>query len=80
MIEIAKGLHAFGARHSTHMRDESDRVTESLEETFRIGREAAVPVIISHHKCSGRANHGRSFVRLALIDQAGAQRPIGVDA
>ena len=80
VIEIAKGLNAFGARHSTHMRDESDRVTESLEETFRIGREAAVPVIISHHKCSGRANHGRSVETLALIDKARAKQPIGLDA
>ena len=80
VIEIAKGLHAFGARHSTHMRDESDHVTESLEETFRIGREAAVPVIISHHKCAGRANHGRSVETLALIDKARAEQPIGLDA
>ena len=37
------------------MRDEGDGVIDSLEETFRIGRELGVPVVISHHKVVGHA-------------------------
>ena len=51
---------AHGGLYVTHMRDEADRVMESLEETFRIGRELDVPVVISHHKVHGPANFGRS--------------------
>ena len=38
-----------------------------------IGRRAAARVIISHHKCAGPANYGRSRDTLALIDRAVAQ-------
>lgn len=80
VIEIAKGLAAFGALHTTHMRDESDHVADSIEETLRIGREAHVPVVISHHKCAGAPNHGRSEETLALIDQGRRGQPVGLDA
>jgi N-acyl-D-amino-acid deacylase len=61
------------------MRDEGDRVVESLEESFRIGREAGVPVVISHHKVVGRANHGRSPETLKLIAERMRTQPIGLD-
>ena len=79
VIEIARGLAAFGALHSTHMRDEGDRVLESLEESFRIGREAGAPVVISHHKCTGRQNFGRSAETLARIEAARRAQPVGLD-
>jgi len=80
VIEIAKALERFGAFHSTHMRDEGDRIDDSLAETYRIGREARVPVVISHHKCAGAANYGRSSETLASIDAARAKQPLGLDA
>ncbi len=79
VIEIARGLEAFGGLHSTHMRDEGDRVLESLEESFRIGREAGAPVVISHHKCTGRQNFGRSTETLARIEAARRGQPVGLD-
>lgn len=79
VIEIAKGLAAFGALHSTHMRDEGDRVLDSLAESFRIGREAGAPVVISHHKCTGRQNFGRSIETLARIEAARQGQPVGLD-
>ena len=68
-----------GGFHSTHMRDEADGVVDSLNETFRIGRTADIPVIISHHKCVGLANHGRSAETLKIIDAARKKQPIGLD-
>jgi N-acyl-D-amino-acid deacylase len=50
------------------MRNEADRVIDSLEESFRIGREVGVPIVISHHKVTEQANHGRSTETLALIE------------
>ena len=69
VIEIASALKSHNARYVTHMRDEGDHVIRSLEETFQIGREAASPVIVSHHKVHGRSNFGRSKETLACLDK-----------
>jgi N-acyl-D-amino-acid deacylase len=79
VIEVCRPLTARGALYCTHMRDEADHVTASLEETFRIGRELAVRVVVSHHKVAGVRNHGRSEETLALIDRRMQQQPIGLD-
>lgn len=76
---LAQVLHEEGGFHSTHMRDEADGVAESLRETFRIGKTAQVPVIVSHHKCVGLSNHGRSAETLKLIDNARKSQPVGLD-
>ena len=68
VIEIASALKAHKARYVTHMRDESDHVIQSLDETFRIGSEARSPVIVSHHKVQGKNNFGRSVETLNHID------------
>ena len=68
VIEIASALKAHKARYVTHMRNESDHVIESLDETFRIGSEARSPVIVSHHKVQGKNNFGRSVETLNHID------------
>ena len=41
---MCRGLAACNGVYVTHMRNEGDRVVESLEEIFRIGREVGVPV------------------------------------
>jgi len=70
VIALAELLAPVGGIYTTHMRDEADDVEKSLEETFATAQAAGVPVIISHHKCSGRANWGRSGQTLQTIDQA----------
>jgi N-acyl-D-aspartate/D-glutamate deacylase len=52
------------------MRGETDMVADSVREAIRIGREADVPVHISHHKAAGKANWGRTEETLGLIDAA----------
>ena len=49
VIEICRPLTARNGIYCTHMRDEADGIVDSLQETFRIGREVGVPVVISHH-------------------------------
>ena len=72
VIEICRPLAKHGGIYCTHMRDEGDRVVDSLEESFRTGRELGVPVVISHHKVVGKANHGRSAETLPIIEQRDA--------
>ncbi len=79
VIEVCRPLTAKQALYCTHMRDEGDHVTDSLEETFRIGRELNVPVVVSHHKVVGLANHGRSKQTLPLIAERMKSQGIGLD-
>jgi N-acyl-D-amino-acid deacylase len=79
VIEVCRPLTARRALYCTHMRDEGDHVTDSLEETFRIGRELGVPVVVSHHKVVGARNHGRSAQTLPLIAGRMASQCIGLD-
>jgi N-acyl-D-amino-acid deacylase len=79
IIEVCRPLTEVHGVYATHMRNEDDRIVDAMEETFDIGRRLAVPAVISHHKCVGKANHGRSAETLALIARAQAQQPIGLD-
>ena len=60
VLELARPVAEAGGVYSTHLRDEADRVLDALEEAFTVGREGGVPVVVSHHKCVGPNNHGRS--------------------
>jgi len=79
VIEVCRPLTRRRGLYCTHMRDEGDRVTDSLEESFRIGRELGVPVVISHHKVVGTPNRGRSAETLPLIEARMRGQPIGLD-
>ena len=77
---LAALLRPAGALYTTHMRNEGDRVLDSLEESFAVGRAAGVPVVISHHKTIGRQNFGRTAQTLPVIAAALAGQEIGLDA
>jgi len=79
VIEACQPLREHGGIYCTHMRNEGDRVMDSLEETFRIGREVGVPVVISHHKVVGENNHGRSGETLAFIRKHMERQPVCLD-
>lgn len=79
IIAVARPLGAHGALYATHMRDEGDRVMESLEETFRIGRELGVPVVVSHHKLMHTRNFGRSAQTLPFIREAMKHQCVSLD-
>ncbi|MEO8628046.1 MAG: amidohydrolase family protein, partial [Betaproteobacteria bacterium] len=79
IIAAFQPLREFGALYVTHMRNEADRVMDSLKESFRIAREIGVPVVISHHKVNGVANYGRSEQTLAFIAQHMQDQRIGLD-
>jgi N-acyl-D-amino-acid deacylase len=79
VIEVCRPLTARQGLYCTHMRNEAEGVVESLEETFRIGRTLGVPVVISHHKVAGQANHGRSAETLPIIEKAMRSQTIGLD-
>src|SRR5947209_2469926 len=79
VIEVCKPLAARNGLYVTHMRDEGANILASLEETFRIGREVGVPVVVSHHKLAGSPNHGRSTETLQLIEARMKSQPVARD-
>ena len=79
VIDVCGALKEFNGIYCTHMRDEADRVIDSLAETFRVGREVGVPVVISHLKVVGEANRGRSKEALSFIEKNMASQPICID-
>ncbi|MCI0350643.1 MAG: D-aminoacylase, partial [Acidobacteriales bacterium] len=70
LIALAKTAAAKGGIYATHMRNEGDREMEALEETFRIGREAGIPVEIFHLKVAGRQNWGKMRPVVEAIEKA----------
>jgi len=76
IINLAKVAAKYGGVYFSHMRDEGDRIDSALDEAFRIGREAKIPVNIWHLKTGGAANWGRMpFV----IERINAARAEGLD-
>jgi dihydroorotase/N-acyl-D-amino-acid deacylase len=76
VIELARVAAAAGGIYISHMRNEGDGVFESVRETIRIGREAAIPVQMTHHKIGAWRNFGRAAESIALMREARAE---GVD-
>jgi N-acyl-D-amino-acid deacylase len=79
VMELAELLAAGGAIYATHLRSETETILQALDEAVRIGKQAAVPVVISHLKCAGIANWGRSAEVLEWIDDARKNQAIGCD-
>lgn len=70
LIELCKVVAEYGGVYATHMRNESYDVINAIKEALKIGKEANIPVIISHHKIQGRPQWGLSKDTLALIQKA----------
>ena len=68
-----------GGVYTTHIRQEMDKVLDSLDEAFATARRGSVPLVVSHHKCAGPSNWGRTVQTLAHIDAARRAQPIGLD-
>lgn len=76
LIELSKVAASHKGIYVSHMRNEGDRVLESLEEAIRIGKEAGIPVQISHLKTSGKQNWGKIDALFGFIEGARAE---GID-
>ena len=76
---LAQPLAAAGALYVTHMRTETDAILDAMGEAFEIGRHGRVPVMISHLKCAGIANWGRSGEVLKPSTAARNAQPAGCD-
>lgn len=70
VLSLAKVAAKYHGVYASHIRDEGDKVTDAIEEAIAIGRQAKMPVEISHFKVSGQQNWGRSAITLPMIEKA----------
>ncbi|MFZ2490583.1 MAG: D-aminoacylase [Thermoanaerobaculia bacterium] len=76
IVALAKVAAKYGGVYFTHLRDEGDRIDMGLDEAFRVGREAAIPVNIWHLKVGGRKNWGRMP---HVVGRIAGERVAGLD-
>ena len=79
VLALAEPLADAGALYATHLRSEFAEILDAMDEAYRIGRHARVPVVISHLKCAGVPNWGRSGQVLQSLEAAQRWQPVGCD-
>jgi N-acyl-D-amino-acid deacylase len=79
VVALARVVSRFGGVYSTHLRDEMANIIEALHEAGDSAFSAGVPLIVSHHKCAGPANWGRTKQTLPLIESLAARQPVAMD-
>ena len=70
VITLAKAAGAYGGIYISHIRDEADKSFEALAEAIQIGREAKLPVQISHIKLGTVKVWGKAKDVVTLINKA----------
>jgi dihydroorotase/N-acyl-D-amino-acid deacylase len=70
LIALARVAGRFGGSYITHQRSEADDIDASLDEVFRIAREAGVPATIHHLKTAYKQNWGRMPAVLQRLERA----------
>lgn len=73
LIALAKVAAAHDGIYVSHMRYETVRIFEALNEIIRIAREAKIPAEVSHIKLSGPTAWGKAAEVLAVLDKARAE-------
>ena len=76
LIALCRPLAAKRLPYATHMRNEDDRVLDSIDESIAVARGAGCPLQISHLKMQGTRNWPKLDTALARIATA---RAAGVD-
>ncbi len=73
LIALAREAAARGGFYMSHMRDEEEGLVEAVTEAIRVGREAGLPVQISHIKAGNASVWGKAGLVLEMIAAANAE-------
>ena len=79
LVAVASVAARNGGVYATHIRDELAGILPALQEAAITARQSGLPLILSHHKCAGPANWGRTRETLPLIDSLARNQEIGMD-
>lgn len=80
MKALTRVVGQYGGVYVTHMRSEMDSIIDAMHEAAETAKAGRTPWILSHHKCAGPKNWGRTIETLALIDRMAKTQEIGLDA
>ena len=76
LVELASAAGSLGGRYISHIRSEDRAFWSAIDEIIDIGRQARLPVQISHTKLAMKSLWGRGDSLIALLDGARAR---GID-
>jgi len=79
LVAVASVAARNGGVYATHIRDELAGILPALQEAALTARQSGLPLVISHHKCAGPDNWGRTRETLPLIEQLARDQEIGMD-
>ncbi len=80
VVELSKVAAGTGGFYISHVRDEADHVFDSFDEILRIGREAHIPVEITHIKLGSTAVWHQASTRMPGYFAAAAREHIDLSA
>jgi N-acyl-D-aspartate/D-glutamate deacylase len=70
LVAMAEVVGRYGGIYSTHMRNESSKLLEAIDESIEIGEKSRVPVHIYHLKAAGQENWPLMLKAVEKIQQA----------
>jgi N-acyl-D-amino-acid deacylase len=70
LVELARVAAAHGGYYTSHVRDEENEVLAAWAEAIDVGRQAKLPVLLSHVKMASKPVWGRAAEGLALLQKA----------
>jgi N-acyl-D-amino-acid deacylase len=73
VIGLAKAAARYGGLYASHVRSETDRLFEAVEEAIEIGQQADIAVQISHIKLEGYRNWGGIDQLVGILENAGSR-------
>lgn len=76
LIELTKVIKPYNVPYMSHIRSESTKLIEAIEEELQIARTCGVSCQVAHHKALGRSNWWKIDESLKLLDTARAE---GID-
>ncbi|MDM0074386.1 D-aminoacylase [Variovorax sp. J2P1-59] len=79
LVAVASVAARNGGVYATHIRDELAGILPALQEAALTARQSGLPLVVSHHKCAGPDNWGRTRETLPLIEELARGQEIGMD-
>jgi len=73
VVALARVVASENGIYASHIRNEFELIIEAIEEAIDIGRQADIPVHISHYKVADNTMWGDSTITLGLVEAARAE-------
>ena len=76
---LARVVARYGGVYTSHLRSEMADIIDAMHEAADSAHAANVPLVISHHKCAGPTQWGRSVETLAIMERLAARQALAMD-